>query len=232
MNFVLLLKDRFSLLHTRLSSLSGIFEIGNSNEGVCLPMLKCISVKERKPELGEKDVLFFNNIHNVLCDAVLLVTSAYELQLLFASLNSFANMTNWLYFGLCYFYGYRGAHNKGVVVSNLLVSGLLWCLQELAKLLCITVSCHLASNEMRQTSVVIRKLHLADRHEAATVAELDRFLHHVATHQFKFTAFSFLNLDFSLLVSVLGAVCTYLVILMQFNISDKTSPTCCRNMTD
>lgn len=232
MNFVIILRDRFSLLNIHLSRLSNIFGIRNPNEGVYQPVLKFIKIKQNKSKLTEEVVLNLNNIHDVLCDTSLLVTSAYEIQLLLTLISTFVSMVTWLYFGLIYFYRYVSGYNTLVGVWNLVVSDMLWCLKHLAKLLCITVPCHLANNEMRQTSVMIRKLHFVARHDSGTLAELDRFSQHVSLRQFKFTAFGFLNLDLSLLMSMLGAVATYLVILMQFKISDKSSSSCCKNVTE
>jgi hypothetical protein len=63
------------------------------------------------------------------------------------------------------------------------------------------------------------------------MSELERFSHHVALRKFKFTVFGFLSLDLSLLVSMMGAVATYLVILMQFQMTSKVSPACMKNVT-
>jgi hypothetical protein len=51
------------------------------------------------------------------------------------------------------------------------------------------------------------------------MSELERFSQHIALRKFKFTVFGFLSLDLSLLVSMMGAVASYLVILMQFRIN-------------
>jgi hypothetical protein len=72
---------------------------------------------------------------------------------------------------------------------------------------------------MAHTSTVLRKLLLAFHTDRATMSELERFSHHVALRKFKFTVFRFLSLDLSLLVSMMGAVASYLVILMQFKIN-------------
>jgi hypothetical protein len=63
------------------------------------------------------------------------------------------------------------------------------------------------------------------------MSELERFSHHVSLCKFKFTIFGFLSLDLSLLVSTMGAVATYLVILMQFKMASNVSPACSKNVT-
>jgi len=83
----------------------------------------------------------------------------------------------------------------------------------------VTIPCHFANNNTAHTSTVLRKLLLAFHTDPATLSELERFSHHVALRKFKFTVFGFLSLDLSLLVSMMGAVVTYLVILMQFKIN-------------
>jgi gustatory receptor len=101
----------------------------------------------------------------------------------------------------------------------------------MTKLLCVAVSCHSANNNMAHTSTVLRKLLLAFHTDPATMSELERFAQHVALRKFKFTVFGFLSLDLSLLVSMMGAVVTYLVILMQFKTASNVSPACSKNMT-
>jgi hypothetical protein len=101
----------------------------------------------------------------------------------------------------------------------------------MAKLMYITVPCHSANNNIAQTSTVLRKLLLAFHTDPATTLQLERFSHHVALRKFKFTVFGFLSLDLSLLVSMMGAVVTYLVILMQFKMASNGSPECIKNVT-
>jgi hypothetical protein len=78
---------------------------------------------------------------------------------------------------------------------------------------------------------VLRKLLLAFHTDPATMLQLERFSQHVALRKFKFTVFGFLSLDLSLLVSMMCAVATYLVILMQFKMASNESPECIKNVT-
>ena len=232
-NMVVLLKDRFSLLNTRLSNLPGIFEIENSKEGFHLPSLETawVSVKEMKSQLTGKEILTFNNIHDILFDTVLLVKSTYEVQIFLNLLSAFTGITIWSYFGLCFLYGYYSSENVALSTLRVLLPPIMWSLLHIAKLLCVTVSCHSANNNMAHTSTVLRKLLLAFHTDPATMSELERFAHHVALRKFKFTVFGFLSLDLSLLVSMLGAVVTYLAILMQFKTASNVSPACSKNVT-
>jgi len=233
-NVVILLNDRFSLLNAQLSILSDMYEVDNSMEGFYLPSLKracSVNVKEFKPQLTQEDVLKFNSIHDTLHDAVLLVKSTYEVQILFSLLSTFVGTTIWSYFGLCIFYGYIGAGNNGIGASNIALCVMIWSFLHIVKLFFITVPCHLANNNMAYTSTVLRKLLLAFHTDPATMSELERFSHHVALRKFKFTVFGFISLDLSLLVSMMGAVATYLVILMQFKMASDVSPTCSKNVT-
>ena len=222
MNAVNLLKNRFSLLNTSLSNSSGIFETENVMQGLHLPLYQRTSarnVKEMKSQLTKKEILAFNNTHDTLIDAVLLVKSTYEVQILFSLLSTFVGITIRSYFFLCGIYGYSGGNSKGISVSCMLLSHKLWCSLHIARLLCITIPCHSANNNMAHTSTVLRKLLLAFHTDPATMSELERFSHHVALRKFKFTVFGFLSLDLSLLVSMMGAAASYLVILMQFKIN-------------
>ena len=222
MNVVILLKNRFSLLNTRLSKSSGIFETETAIQGFHLPLYGRTStrnVKEIKPQLTRKEVLTLNNNHDTLVDAVLLVKSTYEVQILFSLLSTFVGITIRSYFVLCGIYGYSTGNSKGISFPRLLLSHSLWCSLHIARLLCIVIPCHSANNHMAHTSTVLRKILLAFHTDPATMSELERFAHHVALRKFRFTVFGFLSLDLSLLVSMMGAVATYLVILMQFKIN-------------
>ena len=232
-NMVVLLKDRFSLLNTRLSNLSGSVEIENSKEGYYLPSLETarVSVKEMKSRLTEKEIITFNNIHDILFDIVLLVKSTYEVQIFLSLLNAFAGITVYSYYGLCVLYGYISSEYATVSNTRLLLLPIIRSVLHIAKLVCITVPCHSANNNMAHTSTVLRKLLLAFHTDPATMLQLERFAQHVALRKFKFTVFGFLSLDLSLLVSMMGAVATYLVILMQFKMATNGSPECIKNVT-
>jgi len=233
-NMVLLLKDRFSLLNAHLYILSGISENDNSMEGFYLSSLKracTINVKEFKSQLTQKDVLTFNSTHDTLLDVMFLVKSTYEVQILFSLLSTFVGTTVWSYFGLCFLYGYSSRGMNGINASNIVACTMIWSILHISKLFFITVPCHLANNNMEHTSTVLRKILLAHHTDRATMSELERFAHHVALRKFKFTVFGFLSLDLSLLVSMTGAVATYLVILVQFEMASKVSPACSKNVT-
>jgi hypothetical protein len=72
MNVVILLKNRFSLLNTRLSNSSGILETENAMQGFHLPLYQrrnTRNFKEMKSQLTRKEVLAFNDTHDrlVIC---------------------------------------------------------------------------------------------------------------------------------------------------------------------
>jgi gustatory receptor len=232
-NMVVLLKHRFSCLNTRLSNLLGIFEFENSKKEYHLPSLETawVSVKVMKPQLTGKEILTFNKVHDILIDTVLLVQSTYEVQIFLSLLSTFTGITIWSYYDLCSLYGYYGTEYIGLSSSGMLLSAIIWTLLHMAKLLCITVPCHSANNSMAHTSTVLRKLLLAFHTDPATMSELERFSQHIALRKFKFTVFGFLSLDLSLLVSMTGAVVTYLMILMQIKAAVDVSHTCIKNVT-
>jgi gustatory receptor len=218
---VILLKNRFSILNTCLFSSSCMSETENVMQGFHFPLYNRTfsrHVKEMKPHLTRKEIMNLNNTHDKLVDAVHLVISTYELQILFSLLSTFVGITTRSYALLCDINGYRGEISRGTSVS-ILLSHTLWCSLHMAKLLCITIPCHSANNNMAHTSTVLRKLLLAFHTDPATTSELERLSQHIALRKFKFTVFGFLSLDLSLLVSMMGAVTSYLVILMQFRIN-------------
>jgi hypothetical protein len=155
-NMVVLLKDRFSHLNTCLFNLSGIFEFENSKEKFYLPSLESarVSVKEMKWQVTKKKILTFNNIHDTLIDTALLVNSTYEVQICLSLLSDFVGITIWTYFGLCFLYGYYSAENAVVSKTRVIVLLIIRSLLHISKLVCLTVPCHSANNNMAHTFTV------------------------------------------------------------------------------
>jgi hypothetical protein len=80
----------------------------------------------------------------------------------------------------------------------------------------IAASCSATSQEANRSVTLLQKLLLLPELHPTTAAEIQFFLEQVRDRTPKFTACDFFTINYSLLGSTVGAIATYLVILVQF----------------
>ncbi|KAJ9599889.1 hypothetical protein L9F63_009836, partial [Diploptera punctata] len=224
MYFVILVKDRFKLLNIKLINLF-TYEIKSVNyinleEDITLSVIKRNSNYKNgiANNWTQRDLLQYNLTHELLCDVSMLIISIYEVPIFIGIFCSFLSLTLWLYFSLCYYFGFeKNIH----ITSYHIITNMFMSLLNLVKFSCITLPSYAANNEVSNIAKVLRKLLLIRGMDKAILDELQRFSYQSVLRQFKFTALGFLNLDLSLFCSIIGALLTYLVILMQFKVSEN-----------
>ncbi|KAJ9599888.1 hypothetical protein L9F63_009835, partial [Diploptera punctata] len=225
MYFVILIKDRFKILNYTLIYLFTSKE--KSGNYVNLEQDIILSeIKRNRPytngitsNLAQKEILQYNLTHETLCDISKFIISIYEIPVFIGIVCSFMNLTLWLYFSLCFYFDFQKEflHNSMLLFTT----DMLMCLLNLVKLSCITLPSYAANNEVANTASIIRKLLLIQGMDKTILDELQSFSQQTILRKFKFTALGFLNLDLSLFCSIIGAVFTYLIILMQFKVSEN-----------
>jgi len=95
------------------------------------------------------------------------------------------------------------------------VTPIIWALMQFLQFFWITGTCSAACGEAHRSVTLLQKLLLVPELQPATAAEIQLFLHQVKDRKPKFTACDFFTLNYSLLGSTVGAVATFLVILVQ-----------------
>jgi len=95
------------------------------------------------------------------------------------------------------------------------VTPIIWALMQFLQLFWIGASCSAPCGEANRSVTLLQKLLLLPELHPATTAEIQLFLHQVRDRKPKFTAWDIFTINYSLLVSIIGAVATYLVILVQ-----------------
>jgi len=95
------------------------------------------------------------------------------------------------------------------------VSPIIWALMTFLQLFWITATCSAACGEANRSVTLLQKLLLLSELHPATAAEIQLFLHQVRDRKPKFTAWDFFTINYSFLGSTVGAVATYLLILVQ-----------------
>jgi hypothetical protein len=110
------------------------------------------------------------------------------------------------------------AVKKGQVSAEYMwtVGALIWCVWCVLFLLLIALSCQTATEECNKAQILVEKLMLRSGLGWETLNEL-RFLSlQLNNMKVSFTAGGFFTLDLSFVHSFVAVICTYLVILAQF----------------
>jgi hypothetical protein len=79
----------------------------------------------------------------------------------------------------------------------------------------ISASCSANSEEANRSVTLLQKLLLLPELHPATAAEIQLFLQQMRDRKPNFTAWDIFTINYSLLGSTVGAIATYLVILVQ-----------------
>jgi hypothetical protein len=151
-------------------------------------------------------------IWDVLCDISSSVNSMYGLQILLCIVSAFIQITTNL--------SYLITELKLNVLTNeelhlKVVAPIIWSLMQFLLLIWIAASCSAACGEANRSVTLLQKLLLLPELHPATAAEIQLFLNQVRDRKPKFTAWDFFTINYGLLGSTVGAVATFLVILVQ-----------------
>ncbi|KAJ9588173.1 hypothetical protein L9F63_018437, partial [Diploptera punctata] len=163
-------------------------------------------------EREEAKIIKLQKVHSSLYDVAELVKSCFGLPILFELTFIFGSLIQSLYNSLLTSLQLDnlGTHAGSGEAVGLFLS---WSVVRMIKMMCITTSCQMASNEANRTGILIQKLLLGSNGDSKTLRNFSQQLLH---YKLNFTACGFFTLDATLLYSLAGAVTTYLVILLQF----------------
>jgi len=151
-------------------------------------------------------------IWDVLCDISSSVNSIYGLQILLCIVSAFIEITTNLSYSII-------TLKENVFTNEELYlkmeATLIWALTNFLQMFWIAATCSAACGEANRSVTLLQKLLLLPEFHPATAAEIQLFLQQVRDRKPKFTAWDFFTINYSLLGSTVGAVVTYLVILVQ-----------------
>jgi hypothetical protein len=171
-------------------------------------------IRQRRHQIPQQTIRNLREIYDDLCDISVHINSMYGLQILLEIGVSTAELISAVYLTL---YAILASQNEtAITVSKTAKLTLAWLLLIFFKLISITAPCHSATNEMENISVLVQKLLLRRNFHQDTIAELQLFSQQLFQRKVKFTAFRFLHLDYSLLLTIIGGATTYLVIVAQY----------------
>jgi hypothetical protein len=155
-------------------------------------------------------------IWDILCDISSSVNSMYGLQILLCIVSAFIELTTAL--------SYSIIELKLNVLTNeeiylKVVAPIIWALMQFMQLFWIVASCSAACGEANRSVTLLQKLLLLPELHPATAAEIQLFLHQMKDRKPKFTAWDVFTINYGLLGSTVGAVATFLVILVQMQVN-------------
>ena len=152
-------------------------------------------------------------IWDVLCDVSSSVNSMYGLQILLCIVSAFIEITTNLSYSIISINA-NASNNVGLYRDVILP--IIWALMEFLLVFWITENCSAASGEANRSVTLLQKLLLLPELHPATAAEIQLFLQQVRDLKVKFTAWDVFTINYTLLGSTVGAITTFLVILVQF----------------
>ena len=162
----------------------------------------------------QRNIRSARELYDDLCDISVLINSMYGFQILLEVGVATVELTLTSYLMLATVL--RVFAMEAVTFGRFLCLMMAWLLLYAVKLISITAPCQSATSEAENTVMLVQKLLLAG-FDQNSMAELQLFSHQLLQRKINFTAFGFLRLDYSLLLTIIGGAVTYVVIAMQFN---------------
>jgi hypothetical protein len=152
-------------------------------------------------------------IWDVLFDISSSVNSMYGLQILLCIVSAFIEATTNSSYSIITIHSTSFTNIKHY---HHILSLTIWALMQFLLLFWITASCNATSGEANRSVNLLQKLLLQPDFRPDTAAEIQLFLQQVRDLKVKFTAWDIFTINHSLLGSTVGAIVTFLVLLVQF----------------
>uniref|UniRef100_A0A336MD31 Gustatory receptor n=1 Tax=Culicoides sonorensis TaxID=179676 RepID=A0A336MD31_CULSO len=187
---------------------------------------------EKEFFVGEKmdqKLTILCKLHDEICEVARIINQMFSFQMLLMMAFGFMSITAQFYFLYCGLMDqtipsqFRSAQNIQISLATIFYTG--------CKCIAITFVCWKTKYDARKTGVYLHKL-------AHTVDEVHFYnvVNHLSlkllNHQLNFTACGFFDLDMTTIYAIAGAITSYLIILVQFNLAAvRTKPKNDTNVT-
>ncbi|CAG9559316.1 unnamed protein product [Danaus chrysippus] len=149
------------------------------------------------------------SLHGSLCNVVHRIDNSYGLPLIVILISTLLHLIVTPYFLI-----------MEIIVSahriHFLVLQFLWCMTHLIRMFVVVEPCHYTITESRRTEVLVCRLMTSTPSTGMLPSRLELFSRQLMLQSISYTPMGMCTLDRPLVASVLGAVTTYLVILIQF----------------
>lgn len=218
-NIVLLLGQRYKYLNSTLDSQSHVSRDRAKSGGkniLFLPDTDRFGLLYYNKKCVKRQILEKRHIYCKLYDIVHLVNSCFGLPIFV--------LTFWIFMCVVYIsyscvLSIMLAVNQGYKLREYIwtLTGLIWCVLSIAILFIIVLSCHATTEECRKSQILVEKLTLRPQLEYETLNELRVLSVQLNNMKIAFFAGGFFSLDLPFVYSFVGVICTYIVILAQFD---------------
>ncbi|KAF5284027.1 hypothetical protein FQA39_LY17160 [Lamprigera yunnana] len=153
-------------------------------------------------------------MHNKLCNISITINKCYSFQLLLLVLQSYLTVILATYSGGRNLFG-----KKPVSIKYLIYSGNQMFLAVL-HITALVLTCSHTTREARKTGDLVHDtLSSLEPCRTDTYIQVSYFSLQMLHNNFVFTAFGIFTMDYSLLLEIIGGICTYMVIVVQFEIA-------------
>ncbi|XP_055845346.1 putative gustatory receptor 2a [Episyrphus balteatus] len=171
------------------------------------------------------NLLVIRDIYNRLWELSILVNKCFGLSILVIVGMDFLAITSNLYWIFLNLNKYSTVYEGFVRV----IASAIWSLSHVFNILTIALMCHKTVESTSEIALGVHRIQIDlynDNHNSL----IEQFSLQLIHQKLHFTAFGFFTIDCSLLYTIVGATTTYLIILIQFHMSEqkeitaKTSP--------
>jgi hypothetical protein len=218
-NIVLLLGQRYKYLNRTLDSHSHVWRDGTTSGGknvLFLTDTDRLGLSYHNMTRVKRYILEKRHIYFKLYDIVLLVNSCFGIPVFV--------LTFWIFMCIVYI-SYSCVVSIMLAVSHgytlreyiWTLTGLIWCVLCVGILFYIVLSCHATTEECRKSQILVEKLALRTGLGYETLNELRVLSVQLNNMKIVFSGGGFFSLDLPFMYSFLGVICTYIVILAQFD---------------
>ncbi|KAJ9599108.1 hypothetical protein L9F63_010376 [Diploptera punctata] len=207
------------IMYQCFSRLNYIFEqISITKHYSCCSLHKLS--KFSNPLKASLNIAHIRHLHSYTCDLNECVENTYSLQILLTVVISFFFII-WLLYALIAMTFIPRAGKYFKLEGNYSFTNPTCIVFCIGKIMLNIVACTTTSNEANRTAILVHKL-INKTRDPLIREELELFSLQLLHRKVQFTACGFFPLDFTLLYSIVGAVTTYLIILIQFQLTYET----------
>ncbi|XP_017785346.1 PREDICTED: putative gustatory receptor 28b [Nicrophorus vespilloides] len=194
--YLLLLRQRFSIINHELECLSNVVLIGGK---------------------GVNRLITLRRMHEDLCISSRMINETFALQILIIIGNTFVSFTTHAYYCFDGFVRISLEEPDKNVYNTATTAA--WTLFKLLQLFAVTFVCTSLTNEANSAKNFIYKI---DRSRNQNIsAQITIFSKQIIHWDFKICAFGFFNLDLTLFYSAVASATAYLFILLQLDIANR-----------
>jgi hypothetical protein len=161
------------------------------------------------------NILRLRNTYNRIYDLLGIVNSIYGFPILVELTHTFLALVGSSYFFLVLFHSQEPFGTNPVLVFSFIANSALWLLIYFLRLFIITVTCENLRSVNKRLSDSVHKLLLQEEMAADCVHQLQLFSFQLKSCRMVFSAAGFFSVDLPYLYSLIAAMVTYFVVLLQ-----------------